>query len=76
LARASALRQEVTSCARDLARAARVRGVRFLVRDALEPGFLRLGGFDTVTAVHLLEHLDEGRSSRPPPTCSGWPFIG
>jgi len=53
------LRQEVITCARDLARAARARGVRFLVRDVLEPDLHRLGAFDTVTAVHLLEHLDE-----------------
>jgi SAM-dependent methyltransferase len=54
-------RQEVITCARDLARAARAHGVRFLVRDVLESNLHRLGGFDTVTAVHLLEHLDEGR---------------
>nr|BBH95420.1 hypothetical protein KTA_36190 [Thermogemmatispora argillosa] len=27
--------------------------------DLLQPAFLRLGQFDTVTAIHLLEHLDE-----------------
>jgi hypothetical protein len=32
-----------------------------LVRDVLEPGFLRLGGFHTVTAVQLLEHLEKGQ---------------
>lgn len=28
-------------------------------QDLLQPAFLRLGQFDTVTAIHLLEHLDE-----------------
>ncbi len=33
--------------------------VRFLAWDMLKPGFRQLGDFDTVTAIHLLEHMSE-----------------
>ncbi len=33
--------------------------LRLEQRDLCQPAFLRLGQFDTVTAIHLLEHLEE-----------------
>lgn len=52
-------RQDAVACATDLARAAHTDRVAFLVRDVLAPDFIQVGRFDTVTAVHLLEHLSE-----------------
>ncbi|MBE3566980.1 MAG: class I SAM-dependent methyltransferase [Thermogemmatispora sp.] len=35
--------------------------LRFEQQDLCQPAFLRLGQFDTVTAIHLLEHLEESQ---------------
>lgn len=51
-------RPEAVECAADLAAAAQVE-VAFVLRDVLAPDFPEIGRFDTVTAVHLLEHLPE-----------------
>jgi SAM-dependent methyltransferase len=51
-------RPEAVAVATDLAAAAGA-GVRFATADVLAPDFADLGRFDTVTAVHLLEHLTD-----------------
>lgn len=50
-------RQDAISCATDLAAANGTRQVTFLLKDVLSNDFPKVGSFDTVTAVHLLEHL-------------------
>jgi SAM-dependent methyltransferase len=53
-------RQEVVACASDLASSTRTDArVRFLVRNVLDPSFQVLGHFDTVVAIHLIEHLTD-----------------
>ncbi len=52
-------RPDAVACATDLAAAAGVGGVTFRVGDVLAPGFPGVGRYDTVTAVHLLEHLTD-----------------
>jgi SAM-dependent methyltransferase len=52
-------RQTAITCAADLARATDNHQVTFMLRDVLSPDFAEVGRFDTVTAVHLLEHLTE-----------------
>jgi Methyltransferase domain len=52
-------RQDAVACATDLAQATSTGNITFVVRDVLAPDFSELGAFDTVTAVHLLEHLTE-----------------
>ena len=52
-------RADLVACASDLASAAHQDRVRFVVRDVLAPDFSEVGRYDTVTAVHLLEHLAE-----------------
>ena len=52
-------RQDAISCATDLAAAAGAHRVKFIVKDVLTQEFPAVGSFDTVTAVHLLEHLRE-----------------
>lgn len=42
-----------------LANAANVQNIIFLQKDVLSEDFIKLGRFDTVTAIHLLEHLTE-----------------
>jgi SAM-dependent methyltransferase len=49
-------RPEAVACASDLAAAAGGRA-RFVLSDVREPGFPEIGRFDTVAAVHVLEHL-------------------
>lgn len=51
-------RPEAAAAAADLALAARV-DVPFVLRDVLAPDFEEIGRYDTVTAIHLLEHLRE-----------------
>ena len=51
-------RPEAVACAADLATAARAK-VSFVLRDVLASDFAMIGRHDTVTAVHLLEHLRE-----------------
>ena len=43
----------------DLARVAGVQHSTFTLQNVLAPGFSHSGCFDTVTAIHLLEHLPE-----------------
>ena len=52
-------RQDAISCATDLAAATGSHRLTFLLRDVLSEDFPNVGAFDTVTAVHLLEHLTE-----------------
>jgi SAM-dependent methyltransferase len=53
-------RQEAVACAADLASAAGVDQVAFVIKDVLSSDFTEMGMFDTLTAIHVLEHLDEG----------------
>ncbi len=51
-------RVDAVRCAADLAAVAGVgERVAFSVHDVLDPDFPRVGSFDTVTAVHVLEHF-------------------
>lgn len=52
-------RPEAVASATDLALATGSGGVRFVLADVLAADFPDAGRFDTVTAVHLLEHLAE-----------------
>lgn len=52
-------RQDAISCATDLAAANGTHRVTFVVKDVLSKEFPEVGTFDTVMAVHLLEHLAE-----------------
>lgn len=42
-----------------LASAVNVSPIKFVLKDVLSPDFSELGHFETVTAIHLLEHLSE-----------------
>lgn len=42
-----------------LANATKAQNITFSQKDVLSEDFLQLGSFDTVTAIHLLEHLAE-----------------
>ena len=50
---------DAISCSTDLAAVTHADQVTFLLRDVLAPDFPTVGRFDTVTAIHLLEHLTE-----------------
>lgn len=50
---------DAISCSTDLAAVTLADRVSFLLRDVLAPDFPTVGHFDTVTAIHLLEHLTE-----------------
>jgi SAM-dependent methyltransferase len=52
-------RRESVGSATELAKATNADRARFLLRNVLAPDFATLGSFDTVTSVHLLEHLTE-----------------
>jgi SAM-dependent methyltransferase len=52
-------RSESIACCRELAGAAGATRVSWRLADLLARDFPRVGRFDTVTAVHVLEHLDE-----------------
>ena len=52
-------RQDAMSCAIDLAAANGTHRVAFLLKDVMSDDFPEIGTFDTVAAVHLLEHLAE-----------------
>jgi SAM-dependent methyltransferase len=47
----------------DLAAMTSVRQARFRLQDILDPAILCLGTFDTVTVLHVLEHLPEQEMS-------------
>jgi 2-polyprenyl-3-methyl-5-hydroxy-6-metoxy-1,4-benzoquinol methylase len=49
---------------RDLSEVSGVGHVAFMLQDVLDTNILRLGTFDTVVAIHLLEHLPEPDLSR------------
>jgi len=53
-------RPEIMLQATGLASRLDVDRVRFEVRDVLHPQFRTAGRFDTVTAIHLLEHFTDG----------------
>ena len=50
---------EAIRCSAGLATATNAHRVSFSLRDVLSPDILDMGHFDTVTALHLLEHLPE-----------------
>jgi len=50
---------DAISCSTDLAAVTHADQVTFLLRDVLAPDFPTVGHFDTVTAIHLLEHVAE-----------------
>jgi SAM-dependent methyltransferase len=52
-------RRDAVVCATDLAEATQAGRVTFRLGDVLAPDFAEIGRYDTVTAVHLLEHLPE-----------------
>lgn len=52
-------RQEVVTCAVDLAEVTKQKRVRIELRDVLDARFDEVGRFGTVTAIHLLEHLSD-----------------
>jgi len=52
--------QGAFTTARELAQERGLLNVRFAQADLLDEGFTRLGRFDTVVALHVLEHLPEG----------------
>jgi SAM-dependent methyltransferase len=52
-------RQEVLSCASDVSPNSTSNRISFLHKSLLDEDFQEIGKFDTVTAVHLLEHLAE-----------------
>jgi SAM-dependent methyltransferase len=52
-------RPEAISCCVELAAATGNTRVAFELADVLAPDFAEIGRFDTVTAVHVLEHLTE-----------------
>jgi len=54
------VRPDAVAIAADLAAVTGAAGVRFQVADVLAPDFAATGRFDTVVAVHLLEHLTDG----------------
>ncbi len=50
---------DAISCSTDLAAVTHADQVTFLLRDVLAPDFPTVGHFETVTAIHLLEHVTE-----------------
>jgi 2-polyprenyl-3-methyl-5-hydroxy-6-metoxy-1,4-benzoquinol methylase len=52
-------RPDAIVCATNFAAGGHNGRVTFLLRDVLAPDFADVGRFDTVTAIHLLEHLTE-----------------
>jgi SAM-dependent methyltransferase len=53
------IRSDVVACASEVARVAGAGRASFRVADVLAPDFAAIGRFDTVTAVHVLEHLTD-----------------
>ena len=49
----------ILNIARGVACKTSIQQVRFTLQDVLEKNFITLGQFDTVTAIHILEHLTE-----------------
>jgi SAM-dependent methyltransferase len=52
-------RPEAIACCEELAAATGSARIIFRLADVLAPDFVEIGRFDTVTAVHVLEHLTE-----------------
>jgi len=52
-------RQEAITLSQNMAKLAQIENVEFVVSDLLAPDFAEIGTFDTVTAIHLLEHIPE-----------------
>ena len=52
-------RQDAITLSRNMASLAHIHDVEFIQSDLLSPEFTQLGHFDTVTAIHLIEHISE-----------------
>lgn len=52
-------RQDAINLSTQLATCVGLSHLEFLLADVLSPAFSHIGSFDTVTALHLLEHLEE-----------------
>lgn len=50
---------DILAVATDLAQVSSARNTEFMFKDVLAGDFEMIGHFDTVTAIHLLEHLSE-----------------
>ena len=55
---------DILTLATDLASVTDTQNIRFMHKDILAPDFGNIGHFDTVTAIHLLEHLSEDETSK------------
>jgi SAM-dependent methyltransferase len=56
------IREEAVSCATDVALSCGREDVTFTIQDVRNSDFAEMGVFDTVTAVHLLEHFTESET--------------
>ena len=54
-------RQDAINLSSNMANLANITNVEFMKSDLLAPDFTEIGTFDTVTAIHLLEHVPETR---------------
>ena len=54
-------RQEAIALSQNMAKLAEINDVEFIQADLLTPDFTKLGSFDTVTAIHLIEHIPEDK---------------
>ena len=54
-------RQDAIILSQNMASLAGIKNVEFVQRDLLSPEFTEIGTFDTVTAIHLLEHFPENQ---------------
>jgi SAM-dependent methyltransferase len=52
-------RRDAVNLSTNLAALTGINGLEFLQLDILTPEFAQLGTFDTVTAIHMLEHLSD-----------------
>src|SRR5258708_7697893 len=58
------IRPDLFAVMRDLAQERHLNSVRFVEADLLAPDFPRLGTFDTVTALGVIEHFSEAEMER------------
>lgn len=54
-------RKEAITLSQNMAMLADIPSVEFVQCDLLTPEFTELGNFDTVTAIHLIEHIPENK---------------
>ena len=52
-------RQDAINLSTNMANLANITNIEFIKSDLLAPEFTEIGTFDTVTAIHLLEHIPE-----------------